>query len=153
MERASHTTFRDAYSGLTDDELLSIALERKSLVEEAKLALDDELQRRHLGEVDLVQHRAHLDSLRRHDERERKLRTLRHRRWFQSWFTDQPFIVGLLAAFVTRYVALHFFSASRLTANEVAVVIALATMIISAVAGLVILGKRSKWRKRFSGRM
>lgn len=154
MERAStDTTFRDAYSGMTDGELLSIAADRESLVDRAKLALDDELRRRQLGEADLVQHRAHLDSIRRHDERERKLRTLRRRRWIQDWFTAPPLFLGFLAAWITRYMALHIFSTSRFTANAAAGAIALATMIVSAIAGLVILGKRSKWRKRSSGKM
>jgi hypothetical protein len=153
MERASSATFREAYSAMTDAELLSIAADRETLVDEAKLALDDELRRRQLGEADLLQHRAHLDSIRRHDERERKLRTLRRRRWIQDWFTDPPLVLGLVAAWAARYVALHVFSASRFTANVVAGAIALATMIISAIAGLVILGKRSKWRKRSSGSM
>ena len=152
MERASTETFRHVYSGMTDGELLSIAADRESLVDKAKLALDDELRRRQLGEVDLLQHRAHLDSMRRNNERERKLRTLRRRRWIQDWFTGPPLLSGLVAAWVARYVALHFFSASHFTANAVGGAIALGTMIISAIAGLVILGKRCKWRKRHRSR-
>ncbi len=153
MERTSTATFRDSYSGMTDGELLSIAADREALVDEAKLALDDELRRRQLGEADSVQHRARLDSIRRHDERERKLRTLRRRRWIQDWFTDRPLLLGLVAGWAARYVALHVFSASRFTANAVAGAIGLGTMIISPIAGLVILRSRSKWRKRPSGSM
>jgi len=154
MERAStNPTFRDTYSGMTDGELLSIAADRESLVDDAKLALDDELRRRQLGNADVVQHRAHLDAIRGYDERKRRLRKLRRRRWIQDWFTHRPYLLGLLAAWATRYVALHVFSTSRFTANAIAGAIALATMIVSAITGLVILGKRSRWRKRSSRRV
>jgi len=79
------TDFRQEYGKLSDEELLQLASDRSSLVEEANAALDSEMRNRGLTHDDQAKHQ-HL--VKRYEQRERKRRVrklLGNRRDRDSW--------------------------------------------------------------------
>ena len=79
------TNFRQEYGKLSDEELLQLASDRSSLVEEANAALDSEMRNRGLTHDDQAKHQ-HL--VKRYEQRERRRRVrklLGNRRDRDSW--------------------------------------------------------------------
>jgi hypothetical protein len=79
------TNFRQEYGKLSDEELLQLASDRSSLIEEANAALDSEMRNRGLTHDDQAKHQ---DLVKRYEQRERRRRVrklLGNRRDRDSW--------------------------------------------------------------------
>ncbi len=79
------TDFRHEYGKLADEELLQLASDRSSLVEEAKSALDSEMRNRGLTHDDLAKHQTLLKRYEKRETRKRVRKLLGSRRDIGSW--------------------------------------------------------------------
>jgi hypothetical protein len=96
-------TYLIEYGKKNDEELLRLACDRASLIDEAAAALDLELSRRNLTEAD--RHRYDRDRRRQRSLESKRVlrRTLGTRRGREQWFND--LVLALVALFVTSLIA------------------------------------------------
>lgn len=129
--------FSTEYSELTDDEILHIAAERRSLKPEAALALDAELRRRHLSASDQLELQKFVKR-----QQHREFRN-RHRKRFgkRDAFTWRQ---ALLAFAVMAPIMVAYFALPKRYHLKPSWEEAAADAIIVSV--IVIIGRRSLWR-------
>ena len=90
-QTAMVTGFQQEYANLNDEELLHLASQRSALTDDAKLALDAEMQGRNLTAVDIEDHKKLVRRSSLHDTR------IRHRKLFGSKFRQKSFVESLVS--------------------------------------------------------
>jgi hypothetical protein len=149
MKEADPRGFGPQYSNLTDDELLSLAEEARSLTPQALQELESELRHRNIDEDRRDESR---NKRAVSQARMRKRAALRRRRWLEDLCTSHPFFLGAGFGALGWYIARTFFGVPASSARVLGGGIGLAVAVVSAVFGVIILDARQKWRKAKSHR-